>query len=339
MISSASELVVIAGCGWVTPTAAGTIAEVLRSGPEASSAPPPAGYRPISDDLLEEYPGLSVELRGDKGAWVTAIALEHAIRDAALEPGALEPERVGMVLGCGLAGQLGMINFANQVRDQTGRFVTPINFPQTVGNYIAGALARGYDIRGPNVTLASGSASALDAIIEGCEFIAGGNADVVFAGGTDTLSPDLARGLAEPEVILSEGACLFVLERGDRPAGRGAVPLATIIRSAHLAGARETLPAASEVILSGASCRHPGAIFIEQWTGRCPGPAGAAAVAAAIGAALGHDVPITDLEDSATVSVGRVAVGSLGTSGDAVSAVIFADAAHRQVLQISIPER
>jgi 3-oxoacyl-(acyl-carrier-protein) synthase len=171
--------IVITGCGWVTPFAAGEISEIL-SADQACPAPGTLeqGYWPIPEDCLAGYPQLSAEIRQDKGAWIAAIAFEHSRRQAA-PPDSLPAERVGMVLGCALAGQLGMIAFANEVRAQSARFVSPIHFPQTVGNYIAGALARAYNIRGPNITLACGLASGLDAIAQGCALLAAGSADLV----------------------------------------------------------------------------------------------------------------------------------------------------------------
>ncbi len=301
------QAIVITGCGWVTPFAAGRIEAVLHAA--AGRTTPPVlseGYWPVPDQLLEGYPDLSSECRNDPGAWLTAVAFELARRDSSFVPGSVPPERVGLVLGNALAGQSGMIDFANDVREQSARFVSPIRFPQTVGNYIAGALARAYDIRGPNSTIANGSASGLDAIVEACSLLAAGRADVVFAGGAERLTPALALGLAEPGVMFSDGACLFVLERGEHAVERGATVLATIVPLFdQLPPERQALAWAdspsAESICSVAGSREPGAIYIEHWTGRCLGALGAAAVAAVIGAARGLRVPYVSEADSTLV--------------------------------------
>jgi len=340
MRSFPGEPIVLTGCGWVTPAAAGTIAQVLEAVCHTRSAPSPdRRYHPVPDDLRNHYPGLSAELQRDKGSWMTAAALDHACRQAALLPGTLDPERVGMVLGCGLAGQLGMIGFANEVRQQSARFVSPIHFPQTVGNYIAGALARGCTIRGPNLTLASGAASGLDAIIEACALLAAHSADVIFAGGTETLSDELAQGLAEPGVLLSEGACLFVLERSGQAAARGAGTLAMVTGAAYQPAGVHKIPAPGEAIVSVASGRLPGAIFIEHWTGRCLGASGAAAVAAAIAAAEGRNLPLIDAHDPASISIRPVADDHLPAVDGALPAMVLADAdgRHRTILEMAVP--
>ena len=218
MQSQSSHSIVITGCGWVTPFAAGGIEAVLQTAAgQAPDSNKSQGYRPIADNLLAGYTDLSPECRNDPGAWLTAVAFECVRRDAMFVSGSVPSERVGLVLGNALAGQSGMIDFANDVRQQSPRFVSPIRFPQTVGNYITGALSRAYDIRGPNSTIANGSASGLVAIIEGCALLSTGKVDVIFAGGTERLTPALAAGLAEPDVIFSDGACLFVLERPSLP--------------------------------------------------------------------------------------------------------------------------
>ncbi len=291
------QAVVITGCGWVTPFAAGGIEAVLQAA-AGRTAPPvlSEGYWPVPDQLLEGYPDLSSECRNDPGAWLTAVAFELARREASFMPGTVPPERVGLVLGNALAGQSGMIDFANDVREQSPRFVSPIRFPQTVGNYIAGALARAYDVRGPNSTIANGPASGLDAIVEACSLLTAGKADMVFAGGTERLTPALAMGLAEPGVMFSDGACLFVLQRSDLGTARGPRGLARVVFPREPATGDSLDP-----IHSLAGSREPGAIYIEHWTGRCLGALGAAAVAAAIGAARGLPVPYVSEADSTLV--------------------------------------
>ncbi|MFH0982491.1 MAG: beta-ketoacyl synthase N-terminal-like domain-containing protein [Planctomycetota bacterium] len=334
-----SDSIVLTGCGWVTPFAAGSIATVLTAAPEAAGRGPSAEdrYWAVPDSRLADRPHLSKELTGNKGAWMTAVAFEHARREAGLQPNSVAPERIGLALGCALAGQLGMIEFANEVRQQTARFVSPIHFPQTVGNYVAGALARAYNLRGPNVTLSSGVASGLDALIEGCRLLRAGEADVVFAGGTDCMSDALALGLAEPgpdAPRLSEGACLFVLERAEHADRRGVAPLAAVtgacqsaprervdipVSSGRVAGAPANGPSqkigmspfspeTGDRLVSVAGRTNLGDaipqaenlkipfpfIWIEHWVGQCFAALGAAAAAAALGAAAGLEVPLLD---------------------------------------------
>ncbi|MHC4064432.1 MAG: beta-ketoacyl synthase N-terminal-like domain-containing protein [Planctomycetota bacterium] len=340
MTLSADKPIVLSGCGWVTPFAAGTISEVLTAARDTRSASTNAGgYRAIPDDLREDYPQLSAELKRERPAWITGVAVELARQQAAMGAESVEADRVGMVVGCALAGQLGMIGFADEVRRQSARFVSPIHFPQTVGNYVSGALARSYDIRGPNLTLSSGVASGLDAIVEACSLLAGGGADAVFAGGTDTLSTELATSLADPGVEVAEGACWFVLERGDHAFARGVTPLATVARTACLPGTEAENAPGGKAIVSAAPGRYAGAICIEHWVGQCFAALGVAAAAAAIGAAGGLEIPQVDPSDIDTIAVGPIPAAELARTDAGTEALVFADAdgAHRTVLELVIP--
>lgn len=318
------DAVVITGCGWVTPWGAGTIEEVLSS---PGRPPVGASYWPVGDAVLAAVPGISPECRQDPGAHLAAAALEYARRDAglAISPAVAPADRVGMVLGCALAGQSGMIDFANDVRAQSARFVSPIRFPQTVGNYIAGALARGYDIRGPNATIACGIASGLEAVAQAQAILLAGKADMVYAGGVDRLTPRLAVGMAQQGVVLSDGACWFVLERASDAAKRGARILAVLCTdTAPQAGQPRERP-----LCSTAGFTEPGSVHIESWTGRCLAALGAAAIAAAIGAARGLAIPCASGADPTvvvprasgdeTVTNAHVIVSATSDGGSAVT--------------------
>jgi len=359
-----SDFIALTGCGWVTPFATGSITEVLTRAGQSGAADaaleerPGDAYWPVPDERVQDFPELSRELKSDKGAWMTAVALIHACRDASLQLDSVTSERMGLFLGCGLAGQLGMIEFANEVRQQSARFVSPIHFPQTVGNYIAGALGRGFHIRGPNLTLAGGFASALHALREGCAALLRGSADMVIAGGIEPLSPVVAQSFPESDVRLSEGACLFILERAADATARGAKILARVTAREDVAERPKSAPGApgdagtsrtrdfaapgsarGSEIVSVAGWRCPGAVFIEHWIGRCLGTLGAAAVAAVIGATQGYRVPLLDKHDGMSVSIGRIDLDTARTPDAAVPATIIADVdgTSRSAIGIAIP--
>ena len=340
--------VVLTGCGWVTPFAIGSISEVLAAA--RGVAPPSApddGFWGVPELDTDEHPHLPAELRGNKGNWMAALALEHACRTASLDIAQVDHNRLGLVLGCALAGQLGMITFANEVREQTARFVSPIHFPQTVGNYTAGALARAYGIRGPNLTVACGVASGLEAVAEGYGLLTCGRADVVVAGGVDALSKDMASGLSEPDLLLSEGACLFTLERVSRVVDRGVEPLATIVGFSHEAASAPVSTGVPGRIVSSTDRTVEGAIFVEHRVGRCFAALGVAAVAAAIGVARGDHVPFTKVTGEGTVSTGsgaRSASAAERAAGAIVSATDESPGAvptnaSRITLELALPNR
>lgn len=368
MPSHSAEGIAITGCGWVTPFASGSIDDVLSVAAAGSASIAADGvFSAIPDGAVTRFEGLSKEIVLDKGSWITAIALEHALEQAGVDSGETDPCRTGMVFGSALAGQLGMIQFAEDVRAQSPRFVSPIHFPQTVGNYVSGALARAYHVRGPNQTLACGAASGLSAVVEGARLLSAGMADVVYAGGSDRLSDALAMGLDvdnddDRARRFSEGACMFVLERTDDAKARGATALATIMQPPSAEEAETAAPGSSTeiaattaptthtahatpmahatptgiAIVSCATGRRPGAIDIAHWIGHCFAALGAAAIAAAIGAASGREVPVWSEDDTGgdgtahrveVLAPAGAAAPTDGDDGDGVSALILANAA------------
>lgn len=206
--------IAVAGCGMVTPHACGSVRDVLRG--SAPPRSPSSSYWAVPDAFADQF-GLAPEVRQDRGAWMAAVAMTHALEQAGVDLRSFPPERIALVLGSTFAGQLGMMTFADEVRAQSARFVSPIHFPQTVGNYSAGVLSRAFGIHGPNLTLSSGPSAGLRAIITACGLLNDGSADVAIAGGVEVLSEDLVRGLGNsggehPALPWSEGACLYLLQ-------------------------------------------------------------------------------------------------------------------------------
>ena len=285
-VSSMLEPVVITGCGWVTPRVAGDLVTVLAYYARIERETPHPSFEPVSSEILAAFGTMPGEAAKEPAVRLPAAALELAWRQAGLSRESYPSDRKGMVIGCALAGVPGMIDFANDVREQSARFVSPIRFPQTVGNYISGALSRAYDFRGPASTIACGNASSLDAIIEGASLLRAGRADVIVAGGTEAIFAPLAAGLSSRHGHVAEGACLFIIERPDDAFRRGAAILATLRRLTPGTG----IPS-PETIQSVSGFYEKGAVCIEQWCGCMLGAGGAAALAAGIGAANGIPVP------------------------------------------------
>ena len=332
--ASNNDSVVLSGCGWVTPPAVGRLDDVL---PALASAGPlrleaGASFRAIPDEWVERYGQLSKEIRRDRGAWIAALAAYHAMAGASLSMDQLDGDRIGLVLGCGLAGQQGMVGFATEVREQSARFVSPIHFPQTVGNYVAGALSRGFGLRGPNLTLAGGVQSGLLAMIEGHGLIAAGEADVVLAGGAEQLTDALGRGLAGSGVVPAEGACLFIMERESRAVARGAKILAQIesVTSSADGGA-----VGDAEFVSCAGTPAAGDVFIEHWIGRSLGADAPAAVAAGIAAAGGAAVPIVKDSAALTMSIESVDLARDGVARVRVVAGVAGDFPAKIVLRVA----
>lgn len=302
-----------------------------RAAAWSTDAPAPPVHIPVPDAILAPIDGIPEDARRERPVYLAAAALRIALQDAQLDPrefaaaklaseqAACKPlaseleachplaakqlasrpfaaERVGLAIGCALAGQSGMIDFAEDVRKESARFVSPIRFPQTVGNYPAGALARAFGLRGPSLTVACGSASALAAIQEAIGWIRDGAADAVIAGGVEVFSAALAAGLAEESADdtrpFIDSACLFVIERHELAASRGAPRMIGIDAVPdHAAGASEAAAGSGSAATGSAGsvgqfgddqCAATGVELLEVCGGRSLAASGAGALAAAM---------------------------------------------------------
>jgi 3-oxoacyl-[acyl-carrier-protein] synthase II len=226
--------------GWSAVTAAGNgiepLLELIRSGRNALT-PVPAdlagsdGYRwgkATGFKATDFIPPLKAR-KMDRCSQFTVAAVGMALKEAGIDPGEMNPERIGIALGCGFGG------VANSAEFLTGYFqngvegLTPMLFPNTVSNASASNASIEHGLKGPNITLVQRFCSAESAMLTACRFIAEGRADVMLTGGADDLMPLMIQGfratgqLRRHASCFGEGSGILVLESADHAARRGAV--------------------------------------------------------------------------------------------------------------------
>jgi 3-oxoacyl-[acyl-carrier-protein] synthase II len=169
----------------------------------------------------------------------------QAIRDAGVESGSIDRERIGCVLGSGIGG-LPLIEATHADLTKGGpRKISPFFVPGSIVNMIAGNLSIMYGFKGPNLALATACTTANHCIGEGGRLIEYGDADIVIAGGSEaTVSPLGVGGFAamralstrndDPATasrpwdkerdgfVLGEGSGVLVLEELEHAKRRGA---------------------------------------------------------------------------------------------------------------------
>ncbi|UCG32611.1 MAG: hypothetical protein JSU68_13215 [Phycisphaerales bacterium] len=228
---------VITGMGLACPWGIGPAEDVLYTPASDNPTPDHDGAWRIPDAILRPDAKRVPNLGGDRAALLAEPAVNAALQQSAFDLAAADPTRVGLVLGSAYAALADMLQFATEVKRQTPRFVSPLHFPQTVGNYAAGALARALKINGPNITLGGRSQSGLAAVAEAVRLLQCDAADLILAGGADAVSPALLRAMiaadqADPDGPFAtrpaEGACLFCLESESSARRRGANRMARL---------------------------------------------------------------------------------------------------------------
>jgi 3-oxoacyl-[acyl-carrier-protein] synthase II len=175
---------------------------------------------------------------------VTGIAVA-LVRQLLAEVGpdvAADSDEVGLVLGTGSGSVQSIMDFTRT--SLTGKkpyHVDPALFPNTVMNRAAGQSAMWHRIRGPNVTVAGGSATGLLALSYAARLLRGGHCRRVLAGAVEEFSVQRAwlewHGRADgvDPGPLAEGGALALLEDPDEARRAGRAPLADVLATRFMA--------------------------------------------------------------------------------------------------------
>jgi beta-ketoacyl-acyl-carrier-protein synthase II len=175
-----------------------------------------------------------------------------AADDAASQAGETraDPERVGVLLGTGLGGCETLDGSYRRLYRDSAR-VPPLSIPMSMYNAASSAVATAVGAKGVSYSIVSACASSAHAIGQAAQAIRAGQADVMFAGGSDApivpgivkawealrvlaIDNDDPAGACRPfsadrqGLVLAEGAAVLVLESEDHAKGRGAVILGEV---------------------------------------------------------------------------------------------------------------
>lgn len=178
----------------------------------------------------------------------TQFALEasrQAIEDANLDCERIDRTRVGTVIGSALGGMATFLQQHDALKEKGPRKVHPFFIPMILPDTPAAQLAIEYGFMGPSMSVTAACATGTNAVGEAFEMVARGAADIVVAGGADSLIiAPLFAGFAimkafstrndEPEkacrpfdatrdgFVASEGSAILILEALDHAKARGA---------------------------------------------------------------------------------------------------------------------
>ncbi len=182
-----------------------------------------------------------------------AVATARQAAEAAhLDPEAIDLDRAGIVLGNGGGGYPNVEQAGRTMLERGGMKIDPLYVAKWLPNMAAANVTIQLGLRGYTNTVVTACASGTQAIGEAVEVIRRGDADVMFAGGTEAGICEL--GLAgfsamralttsyngEPErasrpfdrdrdgFAPAEGAGMMVLETLEHAQARGATPLAEV---------------------------------------------------------------------------------------------------------------
>jgi len=212
--------VVITGLGAITP-AGQTVAEFwdnlvhARSGigPITLINPEQFPCR-IAGEVKDWDPGLYIERKAARrmarfSQFMVAGAAQ-AIKDAGIDPGIEDRDRIGVLIGNGGGGYPNIQEGAQTLFDRGGMKIDPLYFPKSLGNMAAAQVALEHNFSGYNGTICTACAAGTQAIGEAGMIIRSGRADVMVTGGCEAGISEL--GLAGFSVMRA------LTSRNDEPA-------------------------------------------------------------------------------------------------------------------------
>ena len=199
----------------------------------------------LSDFDPEQYFERKEVRKLDPFSVYALVASNEAIQMSGLDAGGFDPQRAGVMLGCGIGGITTLLAEHVVLQNRGARRISPFFVTKLISNIAGGQIAIKWDLRGPNQTVTSACASATDAIGLALRLIQSGSADIMVAGGTEASICDLPlagfstiRALcnaADPPqsasrpfdkdrggFVMGEGAGILVLETEKHAQSRGA---------------------------------------------------------------------------------------------------------------------
>jgi len=141
----------------------------------------------------------------DRFAQIALVASDQAVEDAGISKDNIDTNRTGVVFASGIGGlitfQEEVMNFAKG--DGTPRF-NPFFIPKMILDIAAGHISMRHGFRGPNFAVVSACASSTNAMMEAYNLIRLGKADIILAGGTESVISEAGVGGFNAMKALSE---------------------------------------------------------------------------------------------------------------------------------------
>ena len=192
------------------------------------------------------------ERRLDPYLHYALVAASQAMQDSGLEVPDDESDRVGVLVGSGIAGLQAMLDNCDALLNRGWKRVSPFFVPTTIANMASGMIAMRYGTRGPNSCVVTACTTGTHAVGDAYRIIQRGDADAMIAGGSEApVNPLGVAGFAAMRAlstydgdpthasrpfdkerdgfVVAEGAGVVVLESLEHALGRGARIYAEVV--------------------------------------------------------------------------------------------------------------
>ena len=157
------------------------IAQFDASSLETRFAGEVKGFEPV------EYMGRKEARRMDRFSQLAVAASVEAVRDAGLEINDTNKGNIGVLIGSGIGGLLTMSEQVRILIEQGPDRVSPFLVPMMIADMASAQVSIALGARGPNFCPTSACSSGSDAIGTAYEIIKRGDAEAMFAGGSEAI--------------------------------------------------------------------------------------------------------------------------------------------------------
>lgn len=251
--AASARAVAVTGIGVIAPASRGVAAAwdtvlagkaTARHDPTlAEEGTPVTGVCRVPDYDPDAELGRGASRRMDRYTHLALIAAEEALADAGIA-GAVDPDRMGVLIGSGIGGAESWHEEYPRYFDRGPGRVSPLFIPKMLSNSAAGLIAMRAGARGPNMTVNTACAASASALHLARDLLRGGAADAMIAGGVEAGITGLAVSAfaqmgalsrnPDPEsasrpfdrnrdgFVMGEGSAILVLERAADARARGA---------------------------------------------------------------------------------------------------------------------
>ena len=266
-----SSRIVITGVGLTAPGGSNTLAEFRKqvlAGQSGISTlelrymdPAPAG---ICDFPETKYRKKKENKRGTRAGCIAVYCAGEALADAGIDFSEYDRSRTGVYMGLTEHGTVETENEVYNISkfDYNVDYWTHHHNPRTVLNNPAGEITMKFGITGPHYAVGAACAAGNAALIQGSQMLRLDEVDFALCGGISECTGSFgifasfrAQGaLAEHDdptmasrpmdkdrngIVISEGGCVFALERLDKAIARGAKIYGEIVGHAINSDARD----------------------------------------------------------------------------------------------------
>ncbi|MDZ3956437.1 beta-ketoacyl-ACP synthase II [Bacillus thuringiensis] len=163
----------------------------------------------VQDFDADEVLGKKEARRLDRFSQFALAAAEQAWSDSKLDLDRIDVERLGVYVGSGIGGIETLIENVDALRQKGPRRVSPTLVPAIMSNAAAAQISIKWNAMGSSMSPVSACAIGNTSIGEAFRLIRSGEADVIFAGGTESAITDLS--------IASFGNATALSTRNDNP--------------------------------------------------------------------------------------------------------------------------